>query len=94
MLDTFAEQPYPGMLAPLPHRIVDAFEIRIFEYAERNRNQLRKVAAAIINGRAAVRAEMICGSLAAVGSADPLPGLALQGDAFRFPPRLGGKGAA
>src|SRR4249919_2335534 len=94
MFDALAENVDPAVLPPLPHRIVDGFEIGIVERAERDRHQVGKVATAIIYRRAALGAEMIGGLLAAIGGADPLFGLAFDLNALRLPSRLGGEGAA
>src|SRR5678816_2584430 len=94
MFYALAENVDPAVLALLPHRIVDGCEIRIIERAERDCHQLGKVAAAIIDCRAALRTEVVGGLLAAIGGADPLLGLALDLKAFPFPSRLGGESAA
>jgi hypothetical protein len=65
----------------------------IVERAKGNCDQVRIIAAAVVNGRAALRAEVVGRGLAAVGRPGPLPGRTLDLDAFGRPARLGGEDA-
>src|SRR5947208_1768586 len=95
MLDVFVDDLEPIVLAPLPHRKIWAVDdIGVVERSERDGDHIGEVAAAVMYGRAALRAEMIGGRLAAVGGASPLLRCALDGDAFRGPARLDREGAA
>src|SRR5947209_20197279 len=93
--NVFVDDLEPIVLAPLPHRKIRAVDdIGVVERSERDGYHIGEVAAAVMHGRAALRAEMIGGRLAAVGGASPLLRCALDGDAFRGPARLHRKGAA
>src|SRR4029079_1737059 len=85
----------PIVLAALPDGIIRTVDdIGVVEGAERDGDQLGIVAAAIIDGRAALRAEMIGRGLAAVGRPGPCFGLAFDLDAFGRPAGLGRESAA
>src|SRR4051812_42689250 len=94
MLDVIPEDFKPIMLALLPHREAGTGEIRIVECAQRNRDHVGEVAAAIMHSRPAFGAEMVGRGLTAVGRAGPLLRRAFDVDAIRRPPRLDRERAA
>src|ERR1700747_2371640 len=94
MLDVLAEDLDPVMLTFFPHRIVGIGDVWIVERAKRDGDQVGIVAAAIMYGRAAFRAEMINARLSAVCCAGPFLRFTLDGDASGMPACLCREGAS
>src|SRR5689334_9234126 len=90
-LDVLVDDLEPVMLATLPDGIIGAVDdIGVVECAERNGDDVREVATAVVHGRAALGTEMVGRLLPAVGSPGPLLRFAFDGDTLFRPARLGG----
>src|SRR5437868_1517193 len=95
MLDVFAENLNPWMLAFLPHGEGWRREIGVFEGAERNGDQAVELAVdLVVNVRATSGAEVEGNSVAAVGDLHVSFRPALDRDLLRRPARLDGESAA